>query len=83
MLRNYNSFDKMFVLRSEFDDYDLFEVYRLDGKFHRLDGPACLDGRGTKFYAINGTWIVRSEYDSHPMVQQYKKEQLLKLWKEP
>ena len=42
------------------------EIYCIDGKLHRLDGPAKISKGGQEEYYINGENINKKEFEYHP-----------------
>lgn len=54
-------------------------VYRLNGKYHRLGGPAVLDPNGDKCFYLFGKPYSEIEYWCLPLVVDYKLNQILEL----
>ena len=44
----------------------LYEVYYIENKIHRLDGPAIIHSNGLKYYFIDGKKLSKEEFDVHP-----------------
>ena len=45
--------------------------YWIENKLHRLDGPASIWNTGEEFYYINGKYLTKEEFYSHPDVLKY------------
>ena len=52
----HNSYGPAFINR-------LYEVYYIENKIHRLDGPAIIHSNGLKYYFIDGKKLSKEEFD--------------------
>jgi len=43
-----------------------YKVYYIEGKIHRLDGPAVMWANGEEEYWINGEELSKEEFEKHP-----------------
>ena len=48
-----------------------YKIYIIENKFHRLDGPALIYEDGKEECYINGKYLSKEEFDSHPDVLKY------------
>lgn len=55
------------------------EWWCVNGKCHRLDGPAHIDLVGTPHYYLNDQIYGKEYYFAHPLVIKHKLESILKL----
>ena len=55
----HNSYGPAFINK-------LYEVYYIENKIHRLDGPAIIHSNGLKYYFIDGKRLSKEEFDVHP-----------------
>ena len=54
------------------------KLYYMEGKCHRLDGPAIIYCDGKEEYCINGYSLTKEEFEIHPERLKYlKKEHLI------
>ena len=45
---------------------DGYKAYCINGKYHRLDGPAIIWQNGNENYYINGKNLSKEEFETHP-----------------
>ena len=43
-----------------------YKAYWIEGKLHRLDGPAIILPNGEGYYYINGKYLTKEEFEVHP-----------------
>ena len=43
-----------------------YKAYWIEGKCHRLDGPALILASGEEKYYINNNYLTKEEFESHP-----------------
>lgn len=51
--------------------------FTIGKKYHRVDGPAVVEGSGTQQWWINGIRCTEEQYWLHPLVIQHKLESVL------
>ena len=47
-------------------DKNGYKAYIIEGKLHRLDGPAVIWSNGDKEYCINNQYLTPEEFEIHP-----------------
>ena len=55
--------------------------YKKDRRLHRIDGPAVIYQDGEEDYWLEDESYTKEEWENHPLVLQYRREELIYLWK--
>ena len=55
--------------------------YKKGWRIHRVDGPAVIYQDGEEDYWLEDESYTKEEWENHPLVQQYRREELIYLWK--